>query len=161
MKNILFLALLLVFAALWQGCDSNKRYIDPNTGASLDLKEDPKTGLMVNEETGEPVKMYVDTRTDDTIHGRTGKVINGKIRRKSGSQEGKYVYVFVDEDDNGNTKTIDNAGNKVKTTEDEIKVKSGDYKKEVEKDGDITIKDGNTKIKIDGKTGKKKVKKDD
>jgi hypothetical protein len=42
----------------------------------------------------------------------------------------------------------------------EYKTKSGDYKKEVEKDGDITIKDGDTKIKIDGETGEKKVKND-
>lgn len=160
MKNMIGIVLFFVLAALTQGCDANKRYVDPNTGSALNLKEDPKTGLMVDEKTGEPVKIYVDTRTDDTIYGRTGKVINGKIRRQAGSEEGKYVYVFVDEDDNGNTKYIDSEGNKIKTTEDETKVKRGDYKREVEKDGDITIKDGNTKIKIDGETGERKVKKD-
>jgi hypothetical protein len=45
--------------------------------------------------------------------------------------------------------------------EGDYKVKSGDYKKEVEKDGDVIIKDGNKKIKIDGETGERKVKHDD
>ena len=106
---------------------------------------------MVDKETGKPVSMYVDTKNDDTIYGRTGKVINGKIRRNK-AEDGKYIYVYTDDEDNDR---------KVKNEDGESKIKSGDYKKEVEKDGDITIKDGDTKIKIDGKTGEKKVKKDD
>ncbi len=151
MKQIVFSCLIIVIAAFWQACDSGSRYIDPNTGSSLDLKEDENTGLMVDEKTGKPVSMYVDTKSDDTIYGRTGKVINGKIRRNEAG-DGKYTYVYTDDDDNDR---------KVKTEDDGSKVKNGDYKKEVEKDGDITIKDGDTKIKIDGKTGEKKVKKDD
>ena len=150
MKQILYSVLIVMGAAFYQACDSSQRYIDPNTGASLNLREDTATGLMVNEKTGKPVSMYVDTKNDDTIYGRTGKVINGKIRRNE-IGDGKYTYVYIDADD-------DNS--KVKNEDGEYKIKDGDYKKEVEKDGDITIKDGDTKIKIDGKTGKKKVKKD-
>ena len=40
----------------------------------------------------------------------------------------------------------------------DIKIKDGDYKKKIEANGDVKIKDGDTKIKI--KDGKKKVKKD-
>jgi archaellum component FlaG (FlaF/FlaG flagellin family) len=151
MKQIISSCLIIIIAAFWQACDSESRYIDPNTGSSLNLREDTATGLMVDKETGKPVSMYVDTKNDDTIYGRTGKVINGKIRRNK-AEDGKYTYVYTDDEDNDR---------KVKNEDGESKIKSGDYKKEVEKDGDITIKDGDTKIKIDGKTGEKKVKKDD
>ncbi len=160
MKKLIFPVILLAIGVLWQACESKSRYVDPNTGTALNLKEDPKTGLMVDEETGKPVKIYVDTRTKDTIYGRTGKVINGSIRRNELS-DGKYTYVYIDDDNDSRNNSDDDDATKVKTTEDETKIKSGDYKKEVEKDGDITIKDGNTKIKIDGETGKRKVKKDD
>ena len=39
-----------------------------------------------------------------------------------------------------------------------MQIKKRDYKEEVAKDGDITIKDGNKKIKIDGETGEREVK---
>ena len=42
-----------------------------------------------------------------------------------------------------------------------LSLKQDDYKVEVEKDGDVKIKNGNDKVKIDGKTGERKVKKDD
>ncbi|MET0634598.1 MAG: hypothetical protein ABWZ25_01140 [Chitinophagaceae bacterium] len=42
----------------------------------------------------------------------------------------------------------------------ELKIKNGDYKMKVDADGDIKVKDGDTTTKIDGKTGEKKVKTD-
>ena len=118
------------------GCKENSRYIDPNTGRSLTLVKDASTGLMVDEETQKPVYMYVDTETKDTVYGPTGKVINGYVVL----EDGKYKY-----------------------TENELKLKGDDddYKMEVEKDGDIKIKDGDKKLKIDGETGETKVKKED
>jgi hypothetical protein len=86
MKQIISICLIIIIAAFWQACDSESRYIDPNTGSSLNLREDTATGLMVDKETGKPVSMYVDTKNDDTIYGRTGKVINGKIRRNKATQ---------------------------------------------------------------------------
>ncbi len=96
---------------------------------------------MVNADTKEPVIIYVDTQTKDTIYGKTGKVINDHVMK---TKDGKYKYVSTDDME----------------SEDAYKVKDGDYKKKVEKDGDVKIKDGDTKIKIDGKTGEEKVKKD-
>lgn len=116
------------------------RYVDPETGQTLTLVKDENSGLMVDETTKKPVYIYVDTKRKDTILGATGEVINGHVV----VVDGKYKY-----DDY-----------KVKRDGDEYKIKSGDYKKEVEKDGDITIKDGDKKIKIDGETGEKKVKRD-
>ncbi len=100
---------------------------------------------MVNADTREPVIIYVDTQSKDTIYGKTGKVINGNVTK---TENGKYKYV-----------SNDDGLDKIKTGDDgAYKVKDGDYKKKVDKDGDIKIKDGDKKIKIDGKTGEKKVK---
>ncbi len=152
MKKLLFGIMILVTTFLAQSCDNKEaRYVNPNTGESIDLKKDDESGLMVDAETGKPVSIYVDTETSDTIWGRNGKVVNGKLRRNKGS-DGIYVYVYETNGDDGP---------KTKQEDNEYKVKGDDYKKEVEKDGDITIKDGDTKIKIDGKTGERKVKKDD
>jgi hypothetical protein len=136
----------MIITAFWQACDSESRYIDPNTGSSLNLREDTATGLMVDKESGKPVSMYVDTKNDGTIYGRTGKVINGKIRRNK-AEDGKYTYVYTDDEDNDR---------KVKNEDGESKIKSDDYKKEVEKDGDITIKVAIQRLRLMEKREKKK-----
>ena len=156
-----FICMAALLMLSWQACNNaGSRYVDVNTGKALNLKKDPKTGLMVNKETGKPASIYVDKQSGDTIYGRTGKVINGRISKK----EGRYVY--LDDEENRGSSVSASGGNnniEVKRTEDEVKIKSGDYKKEVEKDGDVTIKtikNGDTKIKVDGETGERKVKKD-
>ncbi len=155
LKTILFAA----FAALvWTACsDGRGRYVDVSTGEPLNLVKDDESGLLVDAETKKPVRMYVDTRTHDTIWGVSGKVINGYIQRKD---DGGYIYI----DNNG--KEVDykysNGDYKKKVDEDgSYKVKDGDYKKKVDEDGDIKIKDGDKKIKIDAQTGERKVKRDD
>ena len=155
MKMFLIGALLgaSVFSA---SCNTKQsRYIDPNTGEGLALEKDEASGLLVDTATGKPVAIYVDTETRDTVWGKTGKVINGKLRREKAEGD-TYVYIYDEpvlqeatSGDNGD----ENSG--------AYEIKDGDYKKEVEKDGDIKIKDGNKKIKIDGETGERKVKYDD
>lgn len=86
---------------------------------------------MVNATTNEPVYIYVDTRTSDTIYGATGKVINGYVIKTS---DGKYKF-----------------------DEEEYKVKNGDYKKKVEGD-EAKVKTEDKKIKTDEE--EKKVKND-
>ena len=137
MKTFIVIIAGLVTTSLWTGCKPQDRYLDLSTGDRVDLEKDSSTGLMVRTDTKKPVEIYVDTKTNDTIYGPTGKVINGHVVRGSDN-----VYWYDVDYDN------------------EYKAKSSDYKMEVEKDGDITIKDGDTKTKIDGKTGEKKVKKD-
>ena len=128
-------------------CDDSHRYIDLETGNHVNLVKDSTKDIMVNADTREPVRIYVDTQTKDTIYGKTGKVINGHVTKTS---DGKYKYA-------ANEDGID----KIKIDDDgAYKIKDGDYKKKVEKDGDIKIKDGDTKIKIDGETGERKVKRD-
>ncbi len=129
MKRLLILGLsgLVLFSACKQ-----HRYVELTSGDSIDLVKD-ENGKMVNSKTHEPVYIYVDTKTDDTIYGPTGAVINGHVIKTA---DGKYKY-----DDGG----------------DEFKFKSDDYKIKVDGD-EIKIKDGDKKIKIED--GKKEVKKD-
>ena len=49
---------------------------------------------------------------------------------------------------------------KVKVEGGEYKSKTGNYTLKRERDDDVKIENGNTQIKIDGKTGERKVKKD-
>ena len=107
------------------------RYYDLTAGRYIELEKDEKTGLMVSSTTHEPVYIYVDTRTNDTIYGATGKVINGYVIRTS---DGKYKF-----------------------DEEEYKVKNDDYKKKVEGD-EAKVKTDDKKIKTDEE--EKKVKND-
>ena len=81
---------------------------------------------MVNAETGEPVRIYVDRETNDTIWGSTGKVVNGKVVK---AEDGEWKIKY----DNDGYKAKMGDDYKVKSGDGEYKVKNGDYKKEVEK----------------------------
>ena len=131
-------AVVLILALFGISCSTEKdRYVDLRTGENIEIEKDPQSGVWINAETKKPVYMYVDTKKNDTIYGKSGLVVKGHIVR---SDDNVYCY---DVDHN-----------------EEYKVKSDDYKMKVEKDGDIKIKDGDKKTKIDGETGEKKVKKD-
>lgn len=131
-------AVVLILALFGISCSTEKdRYVDLRTGENIEIEKDPQSGVWINAETKKPVYMYVDTKKNDTIYGKSGLVVNGHIVR---SDDNVYWY---DVDHN-----------------EEYKAKSDDYKMKVEKDGDIKIKDGDKKTKIDGETGEKKVKKD-
>src|SRR4051812_6136656 len=130
MKALKTILIAMASAVIWMACsDTKNRYVDLSTGQPVELVKDEKSGLMINATTGRPVRMYVDTRTHDTIWGSSGKVINGNIS-KSGN--GTYVYANAGDDD---------ADYKVKTDKDgSCKVKVGEeYKKKVDEDGDVKI----------------------
>lgn len=167
MNKIIVGGVLVATAFFLPACNTNEsRYLNLKTGEPVVLKEDEKTGLLVDAETEQPIELYVDTKTNDTVWGRSGKVINGRIKKDTRSN-GAINYVYLD-DETAVKKERENDGDlkykdgntKIKSENGEYKIKRGDYKKEVEKDGDIIIKDGNKKIKIDGETGERKVKYD-
>jgi hypothetical protein len=130
MKTTVCLSLVAII--LLSSC-KRQRYYDLTAGKYIEVEKNEKTGVVLNADTKEPVYMYVDTKTNDTIYGRTGKVINGHVLVTS---DGKYKY----------------------DGDDEYKIKYGDYKKKVDGD-EVKIKDGDTKIKIED--DEKKVKQDD
>ena len=124
MKKVLLFGFGLVSISMWMACNSaSGRYLDLNTGKHISIEKDPKTGYMVDADTKKPVDIYVDTETKDTIYGRNGEVINGKVVK---TDDGVYKYEVISE-------RKDNAG--------EIKIKDGDTK--------IKIEDGEKKVKKD------------
>lgn len=138
MKRLFFIAMIAA-AFAWAACNNaDDRYIDLNTGKKVKLEKDG-SGLMVNAETKKPLYIYIDTKTNDTIYGKTGEVVNGHILKTGDNTYGYDMDIKSD---------------------GEYKYKDGDYKIKVEADGDIKIKDGDTKTKIDGETGEKKKKTD-
>src|SRR5687767_1227182 len=117
------IAMLIISAAFgWQACNRTEtRYVDLNTGETIELKD--SSGIMINAVTGERIGLYVDTRSGDTIYGRTGKVVNGSVRRSSDER----TWVYVDGEDQND----EDEGTKIKVEGGETKIKDGDYKKEV------------------------------
>jgi hypothetical protein len=142
--------------ALISSCqNSQSRYLDLNTNKSISLRKDSISGYMMNSKTGEPVDVYVNTKTHDTISGITGEIVNGRIHK---TEEGKWI-VKTDGDEYKAKSESENSA-KMKMEGDEYKSKTGNYTLKRERDGDVKIENGNTQIKIDGKTGERKVKKD-
>ena len=120
MKKLLLFTSVAAFIFL-SAC-KQQRYYDLTAGRYVDLEQDNKTGLMVSTTTHEPVYMYVDTKTNDTIYGTTGLVINGYVMR---TEDGKYKF-----------------------DEEEYKLKHGDYKEKSEGD-EAKVKTDDKKIKTD------------
>jgi hypothetical protein len=155
MKTQIGFLLSVLAAGIFSCRNSQERYLDLNTHEYVNLEKDSTSGLMVNAETGKPVDVYVDTKTNDTIYGRTGEVVNGKVHKTTG---GDWV-VKIDGDEYKAKSASENSA-KVKREGDEYKFKEGNYTVKREGDGDVKIENGTTQVKIDGKTGERKVKKD-
>ncbi len=138
MKKILVLFSISITLIFARSCSNEKgSYVDLRTGKSIAIEKD-STGAWIEAGTKQPVYIYVDTKRNDTIYGKTGEVINGHVVKGSDN-----VY-FYDMDVNST-----NSNNE-----------AGDYKRKVENDGDVKIKTDDKKIKIDGETGERKVKND-
>ena len=136
MKIKLLILPAFAVAMLVYSCSrtAGSRYVDLSTGKEVELIKDEKTGLMINVETNEPVYMYVDTETSDTIYGSTGKVINGEIRKlDDGSYHFTGDYKYKSEDGDGDTK--------VKVEDGEVKIKTDEQKIKIDEDGKKVKKD--------------------
>ena len=151
MKKMYVFILAGITFVYFTGCDNKDQYVDLETGKTITVVKDSTTGYMVNAETKEPVGIYVNTSTHDTIYGRTGKVINNLVIKHP---DGRFTY-----EADGEIKVTDGDSKMKVEADGDYKIKEGDYKKKVEEDGDIKIKDGDTKIKIEA-DGDKKVKSD-
>ena len=90
------------------GCEeqTKSRYYDLNSGKSITLVKDENTGLMVDAETRQPVYIYVNKKTKDTLYGATGEVINGQVVK---TEDGTYKYgnLTIKEDSDGDFKIKD------------------------------------------------------
>ena len=141
MKNVLFISITVSMLSLISCKDQTEsQYYDLNRKREVTLVKDENTGMMVDADSKQPVYIYVNTETKDTMYGVTGEVINGQVVRL---EDGKYKYGDL----------------KIKQDEDgDFKLKDGDYKKKIDADGDTKTKDDETKRKEDGQTGEKKNK---
>lgn len=137
MKQILFMSAATSVLVLGGCAEQTKSgYYDLNTGKSITLVKDENTGLMLDDETKQPVYIYVNRKTKDTLYGATGEVINGQVV-KTGDGTYKYGSLTIKEDSDG-----------------DIKIKDGDYKRKIDADGDVKEKDEDGKTKTDGEPGK-------
>lgn len=153
-ERMIFLGGFIVLA-MFSCQNSQTRYLDLDSNKYVSLKKDSVSGYIMNSKTGEPVDVYVDTKTHDTIYGMTGEIVNGKIHK---TEDGKWIV--KSDGDEYKAKSESENGAKVKMEGDEYKSKDGNYTVKKEGDGDVKIENGNTQVKIDGKTGERKVKKD-
>jgi lipoprotein-anchoring transpeptidase ErfK/SrfK len=135
MNKVIIIAWMIAIAMAVSCSHEKGAYIDLTTGKSINVEKDPVTSTWINADTKEPVYIYVDREKHDSIYAKTGEVINGHIIL----QGDRYWY---DQD-----------------LEREYNVQTVNYNKKVENVGDIKIKRGNVKIKIED--GKRKVKYDD
>jgi hypothetical protein len=122
MKKTTYVLLVISGIFMCYSCNNaNARYVDLETGKKIELTKDESSGLMVNTETKKPVHIYVDTKNNDTIYGKTGQVINGHVYK---NETGKFY--FDDE---------------IKSSDADVKIKTDDMK--------IKIEDGEKKVKKD------------
>lgn len=117
---------------------NNSKYVDLKTGQSVDLYYDSKKKKTYSASTNEPVDLYVNVATGDTIYGEGRYVVNDYIIK---TEDGKYK--------------LDNK--KVKIDGDEIKIKEGNKKFKMSAD-EMKIKDGDAdaKLKVDNDESKMK-----
>ncbi|MCD6064265.1 MAG: hypothetical protein K0R82_2176 [Flavipsychrobacter sp.] len=129
MKALTWILAIAAGTTIWTACEpANAKYIDLATGQEVVLERDEEKGEMINVTTGEPVKLYVNSKSKDTIYGPSGKIVNNEIVRL----DNMYVYSGDEE----YKLKLEKNGDFEEKYGDEYKVKSdadGDYK---EKRGD-------------------------
>jgi hypothetical protein len=145
------LAMMIIFSS----CQNNGRYLDLSTNEHIAVKKDTTSGYIMNKKTGEPVDFYVDTKTHDTVYGATGETVNGRVDK---SEEGRWHLKANANEFRAKSESENSA--KLKIEDGDYKAKKGNYTIKKHKNGDVKIENGRTQVKIDGKTGKRKVKKD-
>lgn len=150
-----FIFLGMVLIAVVSSCKNNGRYLDLNSNKYVDLKKDSTSGYIVDSRSGEPVDVYVDTKTHDTIYGVTGEIVNGRVHK---TREGRWTVKMDGDEFKAKSESENSAKEKIEG--EEYKSRNKNYTVKREGDGDVKIENGTTQVKIDGETGERKVKKD-
>jgi len=127
-------------------------YVNARTGKKQKLKVDRSTGTVMDEETGEPVWHYVDTR-NWWVYGLDDSDWMWDTVGHAKMNNNKIVY----ESDNGSWTDYDA---EFKSTDEKIqktwKTRIGDTKIKVDKDGDVKVKDKSGTVKYDADDNKVK-----
>jgi hypothetical protein len=123
-------------------------YVDLNTNEPIELVWDDESNRALNKATNQPVTLYINTATRDTIYG-PGYIVNHHVIQ---TNTGKWELDNTKIKRDGDELKIKKDGQKFKMEDGEWKMKSGDTKIKVE-DDESKIKTGDTKIKTeDGET---------
>jgi len=146
---------VLGIVIILSSCGNNGRYLDLSTNEHIAVKKDTTSGYIMNKKTGEPVDFYVDTKTHDTVYGVTGEIVNGRVHK---TEEGRWLLNANDSEFKAKSESENSAKQKLEGGDSKTKTESYTVKKD--KDGDVKIENGKTQVKVDGKTGKRKVKRD-
>ncbi len=172
-----------------RNASASSSYIDLETGKEIIIERNLTTGEAFEAATGKPVRLYVDLQTGDTVDGSTGEVVNNRIRKTlSGTWEiipvanadvipehpapeeykdsvarpaKQPLKVTKSKQNQIRKKAAKPRYERIVEPDGDVVIKGEGYMKKIDRDGDIKIKEGNKIIKIDGKTGKRKVKYDD
>jgi hypothetical protein len=120
---------------------NNSKYVDLKTGQPVDLYYDSKKKKTYSASNNEPVDLYVNVATGDTIYGEGRYVVNNYIVK---TEDGKYKL---------NDK-------KIKIDGDEIKIKDGNKKFKMD-ESEMKIKDGDADAKIKADADESKIKTED
>jgi ABC-type Fe3+-citrate transport system substrate-binding protein len=110
-------------------------YVNLNTGEPVNIIADPVTGIAIDQSTQQPVELYYNPSTNDTLYQSGMKVNSLLIKEK----EGKY--------------RLDDT--KIKIDGDEIKIKDDSSKIKIDGD-EMKIKSPDGKVKVDGEDVKVK-----
>lgn len=127
-------------------------YLDPRTGKSMHIRVDSATGMRYNEANNEPVWRYVDKRTYKVYSGDANNSMWDTVGTAR-MQNNRLEYMDSDNKWVNYDKAWKQKDDKL---HNDWKLKSGDAKIKVSKDGDIKMKDENGKVKYDANSGKVK-----
>jgi len=129
-------------------------YLDARTGKPVHIRVDTATGLRYNEATNEPVWRYVDKR-DYKVYSTTGDNNTWDTVGTARMQNNRLEYL-----DSGSSKNWVSYDKAWRVKDDKLhndwKMKNGDAKIKISKDGDVKVKDENGKVKYDAQSGKVK-----
>ena len=113
------------------------KYIDLKTNKEVKISIDTTQGMLVNDETNEPIDLFVEPMTHDTIYALTGTIVNNAlIHDESGAVRVDTVKI----------KTIAIPENPAPEPAGKFKEKQSDTKIKY-KDEDVKIKEKNGVIK--------------
>jgi hypothetical protein len=128
-------------------------YLDPRTGKAVRIRVDTATGMRYNEATNEPIWRYVDKRDYKVYSGSSDNNSMWDTVGTARMQNNRLEY----RDSSNNWVSYDKAWRvKDDKLHNDWKMKNGDTKIKVSKDGDIKVKDENGKVKYDANSGKVK-----
>lgn len=129
---------------------SNVKYTDIRTHKQVSIRLDTTLGQIVNNETNEPMDLFVAPNSTDTIYGRTGTVVNNYIIK---DESGNYNVDDSRVNNEPPTPASTTAPEPAPETND-LKSGTKNYKEKIKGDkskiktDDLKIKEKDDKIKI-------------